>query len=348
MSKISNININSIDKLITPNYLKKKIPCDEVVEKLVINTRNQINDILYGKDNRKILIVGPCSIHNVEEAKEYGLMLLDLANKVKDKFLIIMRVYFEKPRTTIGWKGLINDPNLNNTYDVNSGLELARELLYYLNSIGLPCGCEFLDPITPHYISDLISWGAIGARTTESQVHRQLASGLSMPIGFKNGTDGNIDICVDAINSVKNSHCFMGINDDGNACIIKTNGNYYCHTILRGGKKEPNYRSYSIDDAKKILEFKNLVPRIMVDCSHGNSNKDYRNQPFVFQNVISQIKKGETSIIGLMLESNINQGKQDLSYLGKDKLKKGISITDSCINIETTNQIILDAYYILS
>ena len=348
MSKVSNTNINSIDKLITPIELKQKIPCDKIVEDLVFNTRSQINDILYGKDTRTILIVGPCSIHNVEEAKEYGLMLFELANKVKDKFLIIMRVYFEKPRSTIGWKGLINDPNLDNTYDVNSGLYLARDLLYYLNKIGLPCGCEFLDPITPHYISDLISWGAIGARTTESQVHRQLVSGLSMPIGFKNGTDGNIDICADAINSAKNNHCFMGINYDGNACIIKTKGNYYCHSILRGGKNEPNYRSYSIDSTKNLLEFKNLVPRIMVDCSHGNSNKDYRNQPFVFQNVISQIKKGETSIIGLMLESNINQGKQDLSYLGKNKLKKGISITDSCINIETTNQIILDAYYILS
>ena len=346
MSKVSNINIIKVEKLITPGELKMKIPSNDI-EDLVFNTRNQITDILYGKDNRKILIVGPCSIHNIDEAKEYGLMLLDLANKVKDKFLIIMRVYFEKPRTTIGWKGLINDPGLDNSYNVNNGLYLARDLLYYLNKIGLPCGCEFLDPITPHYISDLISWGAIGARTTESQVHRQLVSGLSMPVGFKNGTDGNIDICADAINSSKNKHCFMGINDDGDACIIKTKGNYDCHTILRGNKIEPNYRSNNIIYTKKILEFKNLKPKIMVDCSHANSNKDYRNQPFVFQNVINQIINGETSIIGLMLESNINQGKQDLSYTGKYKLKKGVSITDSCINIETTNKIILDAYSLL-
>jgi len=344
MSKIENININSIDKLITPNELKKKIPSDSNLETFVLNTRNQIDDILYGRDTRKILIVGPCSIHNIEEAKEYGLMLNELALKVKDKFLIVMRVYFEKPRTTIGWKGLINDPYLDNSFKVNEGLYMARDILYYLNKIGLPCGCEFLDTITPHYISDLISWGAIGARTTESQVHRQLVSGLSMPIGFKNGTHGNIDICGDAINSAKNKHCFMGINNDGNACIINTTGNYSCHTILRGGKNEPNYRSNNINSTKKILQFKNIIPRIIVDCSHDNSQKDHRNQKFVFDNVIKQIINGEDSIIGLMLESNINAGKQDLKYLGKNNLKKGISITDSCIDFNTTREIILNAY----
>jgi 3-deoxy-7-phosphoheptulonate synthase len=342
MSKIS--NINSIDTLITPNELKKKIPSDPEIEQFVFKTRNQIDDILYGKDKRKILIVGPCSIHNIEEAKEYGLMLVELALKVKDKFLIVMRVYFEKPCTTIGWKGLINDPYLDNSCKVNDGLYMARDVLYYLNKIGLPCGCEFLDTITPHYISDLISWGAIGARTTESQVHRQLVSGLSMPIGFKNRTDGTTDICGDAINSAKNKHCFMGINNDGNACIINTKGNYSCHTILRGSKNAPNYRSNSVDITKKILQFKSIIPRIMVDCSHDNSLKDHRNQRFVFENVIKQIINGENSIIGLMLESNINSGKQNLEYLGKINLKKGVSITDSCIDFYTTQDIILNAY----
>jgi len=346
MSKVSNINIDRVDKLITPNELKIKIHSKDV-EYLVLNTRNQIIDILNGKDKRKILIVGPCSIHNINEAKEYGLMLLELANKVKDKFLIIMRVYFEKPRTTVGWKGLINDPQLDNSCNVNNGLYLARDLLHYLNKIGLPCGCEFLDPITPHYISDLISWGAIGARTTESQVHRQLVSGLSMPVGFKNGTEGNIDICAEAQNSSKNKHCFMGINDDGEACIINTNGNNNCHTILRGSKKEPNYNSNNIIYTKKLLELKDLKPKIMIDCSHANSKKDYRNQKSVFDNVINQIINGETSIIGLMLESNINEGKQDLIYSDIDKLKKGVSITDSCISMATTTKIILEAHSLL-
>ena len=347
MSKIENININSIDKLITPNELKKKIPSDSNLETFVLNTRNQIDDILYGRDTRKILIVGPCSIHNIEEAKEYGLMLNELALKVKDKFLIVMRVYFEKPRTTIGWKGLINDPYLDNSFKVNEGLYMARDILYYLNKIGLPCGCEFLDTITPHYISDLISWGAIGARTTESQVHRQLVSGLSMPIGFKNGTHGNIDICGDAINSAKNKHCFMGIDDDGSACIIKTKGNYDCHTILRGDKYGPNYRIHNVNQVKKILENKKLVPRIMIDCSHGNSNKDFYNQPLVFENVIQQIHEGNNNIIGLMLESNINQGSQSLTELGKNNLKRGVSITDGCINIQNTESIIMNAYKLL-
>jgi 3-deoxy-7-phosphoheptulonate synthase len=348
MSKVSNINITSVDKLITPHELKQKLPSEQLVEDFVFKTRNEINDILYSKDPRKLFIVGPCSIHNIEEAKEYGLMLKKLADEVKDKFLIVMRVYFEKPRTTVGWKGLINDPHLDNTCDVNSGLYLARDLLFYLNKIGLPCGTEFLDTITPHYISDLISWGAIGARTTESQVHRQLVSGLSMPIGFKNSTSGDIDICADAILCAKNKHCFMGIDDDGSACIIKTNGNFECHTILRGDKNGPNYRANSVAIVKKIMAKKSVIPRIMIDCSHGNSEKSYYNQPFVFENVMKQIIEGTDSIIGIMLESNINENRQSLDYLGKHKLKKGVSITDSCLSFETTNCIIKNAYKLVS
>ena len=340
---ISNLNISNINKLITPNELLYKYPLNDKVKEFVIKTRNDISNILYKKDKRFLMIVGPCSIHDIEQAKKYGDMLKVISDKVKDKIVIVMRVYFEKPRTTIGWKGLINDPDLNNTYNVNKGLELARELLLYLNSIGLPCGCEVLDTITPHYISDLISWGAIGARTTESQVHRQLVSGLSMPVGFKNGTNGNIDICADAINSSKNKHCFMGINDEGNACVIETIGNFYTHIILRGGK-EPNYRKNNVDIVKEMLERKNINPLIMIDCSHGNSEKDYRNQRWVLKNVMKQITEGEKSIIGVMIESNINEGKQDLNYLGKNNLSYGVSITDSCINIETTEEFILNTY----
>jgi 3-deoxy-7-phosphoheptulonate synthase len=348
MSKVSNININSIEKLITPNELKKKLPSEPLVEEFVFKTRTDISNILDGKDKRKLFIIGPCSIHNIEEAKEYGLMLKEISAEVKDKFLIVMRVYFEKPRTTIGWKGLINDPYLDNSCDVNSGLYLARDLLIYLNKIGLPCGCEFLDTITPHYLADLISWGAIGARTTESQVHRQLVSGLSMPIGFKNGITGDIDICGDAIISAKHPHCFMGIDDDGSACVIKTKGNYDCHTILRGTKNGPNYKIYDVENVQQVLIKKGIKPKIMIDCSHGNSNKDFYNQSHVFNNVMNQIYNGNESIIGIMLESNINENSQSLDYLGKAKLKKGVSITDGCINIQTTQCIIRTAYKLLS
>ena len=254
-----------------------------------------------------------------------------------------MRVYFEKPRTTIGWKGLINDPDLNGTYDINKGLSLARELLLYVNDIGIPCGYEILDTITPQYICDLISWGAIGARTTESQVHRQLVSGLSMPVGFKNGTGGTISLAADAVISASYPHCFMGITDNGLPAICNTKGNYNCHIILRGGAKGPNYYKKNVKETESILESKKLIPNIMIDCSHGNSNKNYKNQPIVLENIIFQIKnEGCQSIIGIMLESNINEGNQKL--IDKKTLKKGVSITDSCINLECTEKIILNAY----
>ena len=343
---ISNINIEYVNKLITPNELIKKYPLNENIKNFIIKSREEIVNILYNKSDKKIFVVGPCSIHNIEESKKYALMLKKISDDVSDKILIVMRVYFEKPRTTVGWKGLINDPDLNNTFNVNKGLELARELLIYINSIGLPCGCEFLDSITPHYISDLISWGAIGARTTESQVHRQLVSGISMPIGFKNGTCGNIDICGDAINSAKNKHCFMGIDDDGRASIIKTKGNFNTHIILRGGK-QPNYHSNNIKIVNELFIKKGINSNIMIDCSHGNSEKNYKNQKWVLKNVMKQISDGEKSIIGVMIESNINQSKQNLEFVGKDNLKYGVSITDSCINIDETNEIILKSYNIL-
>jgi 3-deoxy-7-phosphoheptulonate synthase len=340
-SNVEDTNLDYYEELIKPNILKEKLPITNEIENLVKNTRNSIQNILHNNDKRLLFIVGPCSIHNIEEAKSYGRLLKELADDVKDKILIVMRVYFEKPRTTVGWKGLINDPNLDNSFDVNTGLHKARELLLYLNSIGLPCGYEILDTITPQYIADLISWGAIGARTSESQVHRQMVSGLSMPVGFKNGTSGDIKIAADAITSAAFPHCFMGITNTGEPAICKTLGNRYCHVILRGGKK-PNFASKFVKNAEKIISIHKSNPKIMIDCSHGNSGKDHRRQPTVLRNILKQIKNGSKSIFGAMLESNINEGKQKLS---KSKpLKEGVSITDSCLSFEQTNMVIKNFY----
>lgn len=347
MSKlISNININEFKKLIKPKSLLTEFSTNNEILQFIVNCRLIIKDILERKCKKKILIIGPCSIHNINEAKNYGRQLKLLADSVKDKFFIIMRVYFEKPRTTTGWKGLINDPYLNNTFDVNYGLKQARKLLLYLNSIGVPCACEFLDVITPQYISDLISWGAIGARTTESQVHRQMVSGLSMPVGFKNGTKGSVEIARDAIISASQEHCFMAITDDGEPAICTTYGNKFCHIIHRGGVN-PNFSKNHIDNTKKLFKESKLIPNIMVDCSHANSNKNYKNQSSVFKDVIEQIINGETNIIGLMLESNINAGKQDLNINSINNLSYGVSITDSCISFKETEDLVKYAYEIL-
>ena len=348
MNNLTNINIDEFTTLIKPNKLREMLPLNNSIKELVIKTRKSIEDILSGKSNKKIFIVGPCSIHNIDSAKKYGDELKKISNLVEDKILIVMRVYFEKPRTTVGWKGLINDPHLDNTYDINYGLSIARELLIYLNDIGLPCGCEFLDVVTPQYISDLISWGAIGARTVESQVHRQMVSGMSMPVGFKNSTSGSIKIASDAILSAMHKHCFMGITDNGEPAICKTKGNKNCHVILRGGDK-PNYDVESVSNAINILKKNNNNEKIMIDCSHGNSGKDYKKQSKVFNNIINQIKGGNNNIIGIMLESNINEGNQKLiinenNKSNKNELKYGVSITDSCISIDNTKKIILQSY----
>ena len=336
---ISDINIEYYKPLIQPHKLIQQLsPSKEVIE-FVQQTREQIRNILSGMEKRKLFIVGPCSIHNIEEAKVYGSYLRDIAEQVKDKMLIVMRVYFEKPRTTVGWKGLINDPDLNNTFNVNKGLAQARELLLYLNSIGIGCAYEILDTITPQYISDLVSWGAIGARTTESQVHRQIVSGLSMPVGFKNGTDGNIDIALNAIKSAKSPHCFMGITPEGIPSICKTLGNKSCHIILRGSNTGPNYDESNVQEVVRTINKSDMDAKIMIDCSHGNSGKIHSNQPQVLEDVIRQIKSGNSNIIGVMIESNIHEGKQTLT----DELKYGISITDSCISIETTQEILIRA-----
>jgi len=339
---LENKNIVSYEKLVKPNSLARTLPISPDVEKLVLDTRREIAAIIERKIDKYLFIVGPCSIHNVQEAYVYGKKLHSIAQKVKDKILIVMRVYFEKPRTTIGWKGLINDPELNSTFKVNDGLFLARKLLIDLNKLGLPCGYEILDTITPQYISELISWGAIGARTTESQVHRQLVSGLSMPVGFKNGTGGSIDIAADAILSASYGHCFMGITQEGAPAICTTKGNKATHLILRGGARGPNYGESYIQESEKLLNDRSLPEAIMVDCSHGNSGKDYTRQHVVLQSVVSQCRSGTRSVIGVMMESNINEGKQQLGC--PSRLQYGVSVTDSCMSIEETERVIMEAY----
>ena len=305
--KLENSRIEYFEKLTIPEIIKNEIPINEKIREKVKEYRHIISNILHGIDKRLIMIIGPCSIHNIEEAKIYGNMLKSLSNQVEDKIFVIMRVYFEKPRTTNGWKGLINDPNLDESYQVNKGIRLARNLLHYLNEIGLPCAYEILDTITPQYISDLISWGAIGARTTESQVHRQIVSGLSMPVGFKNGTGGSIDIALDGMISSKNPHCFMGITNLGEPSICKTLGNPDTHIILRGGKDGPNYYERNLDKLEEDLELRNLGVGYIVDCSHGNSRKDYLNQPKVLDYLIKQRTSGRNKLIGIMLESNLTK-----------------------------------------
>tara|TARA_B110000908_G_C10263185_1_gene460979 strand:+ start:259 stop:1317 length:1059 start_codon:yes stop_codon:yes gene_type:complete len=337
---MENTNIISFHHLIKPNKLKEQLPITENIRNLVINTRQEICNIIKGKSDKKLFIIGPCSIHNVNEALIYAKELKNLADLVRDKILIVMRVYFEKPRTTIGWKGLINDPFLDNSFQVNKGLELARKLLLDINNIGLPCGYEVLDTITPQYISDLMSWGAIGARTTESQVHRQMVSGLSMPVGFKNGTSGSIVVARDAVMSARYPHCFMGITDKGNPSICTTRGNKDCHVILRGGIDGPNFYFNNISDASNLMLEKKLYPAIMIDCSHGNSLKDHRNQTMVLDTTLLNMKI-KKNIIGCMIESNINEGKQTLE---NDVIKYGVSITDACIGLPETFKMILRAH----
>ena len=337
-----NVNIQRIIPMIPPACLLEEIPITEKAIKTVRNARFQISEILKGNDDRLLLVCGPCSIHEIYSAIEYAKKLYELSQKVREDILIVMRTYFEKPRTTVGWKGLINDPYLNDTCKINHGMGMARKLLLDISNMGLPCGYECLDTITPQYIADVMSWAAIGARTTESQVHRQLSSGLSMPVGFKNGTKGSIEIAANAIISSRHSHCFLGVTQQGLVAIIKTSGNKDTHIILRGGKDGPNYTEPYIKQTEEILRKSKLEPKIMVDCSHGNSGKDYRNQPKVCRNVCEQIRNGNFSLMGMMMESNINEGNQKLVFGKCDTLKYGKSITDSCMSFETTEEIVLE------
>ena len=335
--RLSDLNIDDYQVVITPTELKKELPLPEFARDLVAKSRQTVKDILDAKDDRLFAVVGPCSIHDTELALEYGKRLKALADQVGDQIFIIMRVYFEKPRTTVGWKGLINDPQLNGSFDIEKGLRKARNLLIELSKMGLPLATEALDPISPQYLQDTITWTAIGARTTESQTHREMSSGLSSPVGFKNGTDGSLDVAVNAMKSVVSGHAFLGINPQGQVAITKTKGNQYGHVVLRGGGGKPNYDSVSVTLCEQALEKANLPTNIVIDCSHANSNKDHNVQPLVLDDITHQIKDGNRSICGVMIESNINEGNQSIPD-DLSQLKYGVSVTDACISWESTEK----------
>lgn len=333
--RTDDLRITGLNPLISPAVLAYYLPLTEQAAELVASARAQADAILRGEDDRLLAIVGPCSIHDPEAALEYASLLKEEAKRLEKDVFVIMRVYFEKPRTTVGWKGLINDPHLDDSFDINHGLRIARGLLLDLANMGVPSGTEFLDTISPQYIADLIAWGAIGARTTESQIHRELASGLSMPVGFKNGTGGSIQIALDAIQSSSRPHHFLSVTKQGVSAIVSTAGNESCHLILRGGKSGPNYDQPEVDAAAAMLREQNLTESIMVDCSHANSMKDYRNQPMVAQAVAKQVAEGSKVITSVMIESNLVAGNQKLS---KDltTMTRGQSVTDACIDWDDT------------
>ncbi len=342
MIRTSNLKIRSITPIIAPADLRQVFPLSDEGSGFVSDSREQIKNILHGKDPRLMVVVGPCSIHDPKAALDYAERLARLSKQVSDQLLLIMRTYFEKPRTTVGWKGLINDPDLNGSHLISKGLGIARGLLCKMTELRLPVATEMLDPITPEYMADMLCWGAIGARTTESQTHRELASGLSFPIGFKNGTDGNLQIAVDAMIAARHPHSFLGINREGLTSIIQTTGNPDVHVVLRGGRK-PNYSPEDIRKTEEMLEKHNLMPTIMVDCSHGNSEKNHEKQPHVLESVIDQIVAGNRSISGVMIESFLEAGNQSVP---KDlsQLKYGVSITDKCIDWETTERALWEAH----
>jgi 3-deoxy-7-phosphoheptulonate synthase len=337
-----NVNVVAIRPIVTPHKLEQEIPLTPAAKEAVLAGRAAIRAILSGADPRLLVVVGPCSVHDPDAAREYAKRLAALQGAVADTMLLVMRVYFEKPRTTVGWKGLINDPHLNGTFDMNYGLRLARQLLLDVNTLGLPCGTELLDPIVPQYIDDLIAWAAIGARTTESQTHRQMASGLSMPVGFKNSTDGSVPIAIDAMKAARSGHHFLGIDENGATVIVQTRGNSDGHLILRGGSGRPNYHPQNVAEAAQQLTTAGLPGKLMVDCSHANSSKKHENQSVVWDSLIAQrVEQGSQSrIVGIMLESNLADGRQDVPA-DLSKLMRGVSITDACIGWETTHELLM-------
>ncbi len=337
MQRTDDLRIKEIKELVPPSHVLREFPVSEPAAQLTYETRQAIHRILHGADDRLLVIMGPCSIHDVKAAKEYAARLKEVKDKLAEDLLIVMRVYFEKPRTTVGWKGLINDPRLDGSFSINEGIRIARELLRDLNEMSVPAGCEFLDMITPQYIADLVSWGAIGARTTESQIHRELASGLSCPVGFKNGTDGNIRIAVDAIRAAQAPHHFLSVTKAGHSAIVSTAGNEDCHIILRGGR-QPNYDAASVDAAAKGLAEAGLAQRLMIDFSHANSSKNPQKQVDVSMDVASQVAGGDDRIFGIMVESHLKAGRQDL--LPGKALVYGQSITDGCIGWEDSRKLI--------
>ncbi len=335
MISTSDLRIAGTRPLISPAVLEYELPMPEASAGNIRRARDEAGAILGGSDGRLLVIVGPCSIHDPEAALEYAQKLQTLAAGLRDDLLVVMRVYFEKPRTTVGWKGLINDPRLDDSFDINHGLRTARKLLLDLAALGMPAGTEFLDTISPQYIADLIAWGAIGARTTECQLHRELASGLSMPVGFKNGTGGSIEIAVDAIQSASRPHHFLGVTKQGISAIVSTTGNDSCHLILRGGKSGPNFAREHVESAAALLRGRNLPAHLMVDCSHGNSLKDFRNQPQVARDLAGQIADGSRTITAVMLESNLVEGNQKL-VADRSRLVRGQSVTDACMGWDAT------------
>jgi 3-deoxy-7-phosphoheptulonate synthase len=334
------LRIERIRPLIPPAILMEQHEITERASTTVAEAREAINRVLREEDDRLLAVVGPCSIHDVDAAREYGERLRGVANRLADDLLLVMRVYFEKPRTTVGWKGLINDPRVDGSFAINDGLGLARRLLLDLGNMGVPVGCEFLDTITPQFIADLVSWGAIGARTTESQVHRELASGLSMPVGFKNGTDGNVQIAVDAIRAAMHPHQFLSVTKQGLAAIVVTRGNDACHVILRGGHRRPNYHAEDVEQAARALSRAGLPARVMIDCSHGNSGKDPARQPAVARDVAGQIADGSRRVFGVMIESHLVGGRQDVRP--GQPLVRGQSITDACLGWDDTVPVLDD------
>jgi len=337
-TRLDDVRIRDVRPLISPALLQYELPADEGVQAFIERSRGEVAAVVHGKDPRLLAVVGPCSIHDHEQALEYARRLRALAVDLREDLLLVMRVYFEKPRTTVGWKGFINDPRLDGSFRINEGLRLARQLLLEVAQLGLPAGTEFLDLLSPQYISDLISWGAIGARTTESPSHRQLASGLSCPIGFKNGTDGSVQMAADALIACRAPHAFIGMTKMGVAAVFETEGNEDCHIILRGGSRGPNYGAADIEAACAMLRRSGVTARVMVDCSHANSAKDYRRQPEVARELARQIAGGERRILGVMIESHLHPGRQDLKP-GVPPAP-GVSITDGCIGWEQTEEVL--------
>ncbi len=343
MPATSNLRIKSLEPLIPPSRLMNLLPLSDAATHTIVAGRRDVEQVLAGQDQRLMAIVGPCSIHDPDAARDYAARLKALADRVNDRLLVVMRVYFEKPRTTVGWKGLINDPHLDDSFDVAAGLRLARGLLIEIAGMGLPTATEFLEPITPQYIADTIVLGAIGARTTESPTHRQMASGLSMPVGFKNSTDGSLQAALDAMQSARTPHSFLGIDNDGGTCVVSTAGNPWGVLMLRGGRSGSNYSADVVEDARQRLEAAGLPARVIVDCSHANSGKDHRRQSVVWRDVIEQRVAGDRVIAGLMLESNIMPGSQPVQS-DRSKLQYGVSITDGCIGWEETESLLLEAH----
>ena len=342
MQQIQDLRVGGYKPLVPPRALKKELPVNEASIKTVVFGRKCIENILEGVDRRLLVIVGPCSIHDEKAAFEYAERLNELRKKVEQTLFLVMRVYFEKPRTSVGWKGLINDPNLDGTCDIQEGLRKARRILRRITEIGMPAGTELLETITPQYVDDLISWAAIGARTTESQIHREMSSGLSMPVGFKNATDGNLSTAINAMLAARAPQAFLGIDQEGQTCIVQTRGNSSGHVVLRGGNR-PNYDALSIEEAHLDLVSKDLPAKIMIDCSHANSKKKFQGQSVVWRNILHQFINGNDAIMGTMLESNLYEGSQKFTGNHAD-LKYGVSITDECISWEATEQLLLDAH----